>query len=65
MIVVNGNDIEWQDGMTVSSLLEHMNYTFPLVVVKIDGKVVKKDKYDSTKVPDGSNVEVIHLISGG
>jgi thiamine biosynthesis protein ThiS len=42
-----------------------MNYTFPIVVVKIDVQVIPKSRYSDNIVPDGSVVEVIHLISGG
>jgi sulfur carrier protein len=64
-IEVNFRPADWVEGETVKALLERMNYKFPLVVVKIDGRVVKKDQYGSTGIPDGSKVEVIHLISGG
>lgn len=64
-IEVNTKPVEWVDGETVSGLLERMNYTFPLVVVKIDGQVIPKSDFQSMFVPDNSVVEVIHLISGG
>lgn len=64
-IKVNSRLINWVKDETVSLLLERMRYTFPLVVVKIDGVVIPKSDYQSIKIPDDSNVEVIHLISGG
>jgi len=64
-IDVNKNPIDWVKDETITRLLRRMNYTFPLVVVKIDGQVIPKSRYSETIVPDGSVVEVIHLISGG
>lgn len=64
-IEVNGNTLEWVGNESVTQLLKRMNYTFPLVVVKIDGNVIPRSRYPDTIVPDGSRVEVIHLISGG
>ncbi len=64
-IEVNSRPVDWVENETVSRLLKRMNYTFPMVVVKIDGKVVPKANYVSSEIPDGSRVEVIHLISGG
>jgi len=64
-IEVNKNPIDWVDGETITQLLKRMNYTFPLVVVKIDAQVIPKAKYSETIVPDNSIIEVIHLISGG
>ncbi|MCK5396755.1 MAG: sulfur carrier protein ThiS [Thermoplasmata archaeon] len=64
-IEVNSQPTEWVEDETIKQLLKRMNYTFPLVVVKIDGQVIPKAKYSETIIPDNSNVEVIHLISGG
>ncbi len=64
-IEVNTKQVEWVEGETITKLLERMNYTFPLVVVKIDGRVVPTADYETEIVPDNSKIEVIHLISGG
>ena len=42
-----------------------MRYTFPNVVVKINGKLVKRTDFKDTIVPDDSEISVIHMISGG
>lgn len=65
VITVNGNTIEWEEGLTVSSLLTKMNYTFKMLIIKLNGVLVKKDQYESTFIPEGADVAVIHLISGG
>jgi len=64
-ITVNGNTVEWEPGLTVTALLAKMNYTFRMLVVKVNGSLVKKDRYAETLVPAGAEVAVIHLISGG
>ena len=64
-IEVNKNPIDWVENENITRLLKRMNYTFPMVVVKIDGQVIPKAKYSETMVPDDSIIEVIHLISGG
>lgn len=51
--------------LTVSELLKVKNFTFKLLVVKINGKLVKKEDYSRTPIRDGDDVAVIHLISGG
>jgi len=58
-------DVEWEEGMTVSDLLERLNYTYPHIIVKIDGELVRREHYDTHTVPDGADVRVIHLIAGG
>lgn len=65
MIRVNGDPMEWSPGMTVADVIREKNYLFPLLVVRIDGELVPRDRYDSVTVPDGAEVDVIHLMSGG
>ena len=65
MIEVNGREVEYKENETVSELLYRMKYTFPNIVVKINGKLVKKDDFKNTIVPDNSEIEAIHMISGG
>ena len=66
MIRVNHRDkIEWQEGLTVSALLERLRYTFAHIIVKIDDQVVPRDDYPTRLIPDGAHVWVIHLIAGG
>lgn len=65
MIEVNGKKVEWEEGMTVEKLLEKMNYTFPKIVVRVDGKVIEKNDWQGYPIPDQSVVQAHHLIAGG
>ena len=65
MIEVNGKSIDFVDNETVKELLKRMKYTFPNVVVKINGELVKRNDFSNTVVPNDSKVSVIHMISGG
>ena len=51
--------------ITVSELLKVKNFTFKMLVIKINDVVVKKDDYLTATIKEGDNVQVIHLISGG
>lgn len=64
-ITVNDNIIDWEAGLTVRGVLKKMNYSFRMLVIKVNGKLIKKDEYDTALVPEGAEVLVIHLISGG
>ncbi|HRZ78605.1 MAG TPA: sulfur carrier protein ThiS [bacterium] len=64
-ITVNGNIIDWHEGMTVTEMLAVMKYTFKLLVVHVDDKIIKKDDWPVTVIPEGAEVKVIHLMSGG
>ena len=65
MIEVNGRKVDYIENETVKELLSRMKYTFPNIVVKIDGKLVKKSEFNSTIIPDNSKIDAIHMISGG
>jgi len=64
-IEVNSKKAEWVENETVSQLLKRMGYVFPLVVVKINAKVIPKNDFSKAIVPDKSKIAVIHMISGG
>jgi len=64
-VTVNGHVIPWEEGMTVSRILEVMNYTFRMLVIKVDGRLIKRSEYAGTVVPAGSDVRVIHMVAGG
>ena len=65
MIKVNGRDKEWEEKLSVGLLLEKCKYTFPLIIVKINGKYIPKGKYEDTTIIDGDDVQVVHSIAGG
>jgi sulfur carrier protein len=66
VILVNNRDkVEWEEGLTVSALLERFRYTFPHIIVKIDGEVIPREQYPTRTIPDDADVWVIHLIAGG
>lgn len=65
MIVVNEEPLDWHEGMTVRDVLKARNYCFPMLVIHIGDTLVQKKDYDTTAIPDGAVVKVIHLISGG
>jgi thiamine biosynthesis protein ThiS len=64
-ITVNGRTVSWEEGMTVQRVLEVMNYTFRMLVVKVDDRLVKRENYTSFPIPAGADVKVIHMVAGG
>lgn len=64
-ITVNGRTVEFKEGESLNRLLKRMRYNFPMVIVKLDGEIIERKDHIRTKVHDNSEVEVIHLTSGG
>ncbi len=61
----NRPEIIDKDQVSVKELLAIKNFTFKMLVIKINGKLVKKDQYESSFIKQGDNVMVLHLVSGG
>ena len=51
--------------LTIKELLDLKNYTFKMLIIRINGNIVKKDQYNKACVHEGDDVMVLHLISGG
>ena len=51
--------------VTVNQLLQLKNFTFKMLIIKINGALVQKRDYETTAIHDGDDVSVLHLISGG
>jgi len=65
IISVNDNIISWKEGMTVRNVLTEMKYTFRMLIIKVNGEIVKRENWDTYTVPRGADIKVIHLMSGG
>lgn len=51
--------------LTITELFEIKKFSFKNLVVKINGRLIKRDEYTSATFKDGDKVDVIHMISGG
>ncbi len=65
MIIVNGDNMDWEKGMTVRGMLQKRKWTYPLIAVWINDNPVHPDVFDSTEIPDGATVQAIHMVAGG
>jgi thiamine biosynthesis protein ThiS len=65
-IILNNKEEELAgDQLTITELLQVKNFTFKMLVIKVNNHLVKKSEYNSVVVKDGDDVMVLHLISGG
>lgn len=53
------------DTLSISEIIQQKNFTFKLLVTKINGVLIKKEERDTAFAKDGDNVLILHLISGG
>jgi sulfur carrier protein len=65
-ITLNNNPESFiEEKISVSDLLRIRNFTFRMLIVKINGELVKKTDYETASIKEGDDVMVLHLISGG
>ena len=65
IILNNNKEIIDRDHLTLEELIQYKNFTFPLLVTKINGHLVKKENRRNVTIKNGDDVTVLHLISGG
>jgi sulfur carrier protein len=54
-----------KNSLTIDELLEVKNFSFELLIVRINGKLIKKEEYSSSTIMKGDEVHVIHVFGGG
>ena len=65
ILLNNREEVFECEEMAVSELLRLKSFTFKMLVIKINGILVKKADYETSLIKDGDEVQVLHLISGG
>ncbi len=65
-IRLNGEQTHFEgESMSVRALLAAKSWSFPLIVVRVNGALVARGDWDSFAVRDGDEVDALHLVSGG
>ncbi len=64
-ITVNGNVMEYNEGLTGASLLEALNIPVATVVAEVNGAIIGRDKFPSSVINDGDLVELVTVVGGG
>jgi thiamine biosynthesis protein ThiS len=65
-ILLNNREEEFaNETISISEMLEVKKFSFKMRIIKINGVLISRDKYDSTIIRDGDNVQLLYLMSGG
>ena len=65
-IVVNGNNkVDWREDITVQDVLNELGYSYTLIIVTVNDKLVPKKDYDSYKIPASAKITALHIAHGG
>ncbi len=58
-------EVDWQPGMTVQDVIRKLKFTFPMLVVTVNGKVIPKEEWETYELQEKDNVKILHMIAGG
>ncbi len=61
----NRPDTFEEDRLNFEELIKKKNFTFKMLVTKLNGKLVKKEERKNVFIKEDDYVTVLHLVSGG
>ena len=65
-ILLNNREEEFsKEILSVSEMIILKKISFKLRIIKINGVFIPKEKYDSSLIHDGDDVQMLYLMSGG
>lgn len=62
---INGKEMTFEEGMTVSALLEKLGISAEKVVVEINREILAKDQYPSHLLNMKDEIEIVSFVGGG
>lgn len=65
-IILNNREEEFsKDVLSITEMLVIMKYSYKMRIVKVNGKFIPRENYDTTEIRDGDSVQMLYLMSGG
>jgi sulfur carrier protein len=65
-LVVNGKNTDITDSLTVTELLTKEDVKMPqMVSVELNGQILKRSEFETTKLKDNDKVEFLYYMGGG
>jgi thiamine biosynthesis protein ThiS len=64
-IVLNGEEREIPDGLSVVGLLAHLKIAAGRVAIERNLDILPRDKWEATQVVPGDRFEIVHFVGGG
>ena len=64
-IILNGEEKEIKEEITITSLLAGLKLNSDITVVEINSEIIDKNKYEEVKIKENDAVELIRFVGGG
>jgi thiamine biosynthesis protein ThiS len=65
-ILLNNREEEFiKESISVNEMLTIKKFSFKMRIIKVNGLLISKEKYDTTFIHEGDDVQMLYLMSGG
>jgi sulfur carrier protein len=65
-LVINGEQVQCSDSLTVSQLLVEQDVKMPdMVSVELNGQILRRNEFDATMLKEDNKVEFLYFMGGG
>lgn len=63
-LIING-DKKVLDAAALIDLVRHYELQDKMVVTEVDGEIVERDRWETTRLREGMRIELVHFVGGG
>ena len=64
-LVINGDDREFSEPLSLSVLIEQLGMKSDRVAVELNRDIVGREQWSTTALKDGDRLEIVHFVGGG
>ena len=64
-IVLNGEEHEYREGMTIADVVTDLGLGKRRIAVEINREIVPRDSYATRRLQAGDHIEIVHFVGGG
>ena len=64
-ITVNGEKRVLDEALTISELAKSIGLSVSHIVIEYNLEPLERERYESTRVKDGDNIEIVTMMAGG
>jgi len=64
-LMINGNETELSDNLSVSALLKNLEIEPARVAVEVNLNIIKKNDFHNFVLKNGDKVEIVNFVGGG
>ena len=64
-LTINGDSKPFPDGLTLSTLVEHLGMKSDRVAIELNHNIVPRPSWPTTELHEGDKLEIVHFVGGG